>query len=85
MITIKRVMKTRSWKNTQKWNWGDLYKQPLMLWRGKIKKKTLWPLFYGWGSTPSGLEPIRGDSLLFTTKQLTIKIKNVFKFVGFAQ
>ena len=24
--------------------------------------------FYGWGSTPSRLEPFRGDSLLFTTK-----------------
>ena len=24
--------------------------------------------FYGWGSTASRLEPIRGDSLLFTTK-----------------
>ena len=24
--------------------------------------------FYGWGSTASGLEPIRGGSLLFTTK-----------------
>ena len=29
---------------------------------------TLWPLFYGWGSTASGLEPLRGGSLLFTTK-----------------
>ena len=24
--------------------------------------------FYGWGSTASRLEPLRGDSLLFTTK-----------------
>ena len=24
--------------------------------------------FYGWGSTPSRLEPLRGGSLLFTTK-----------------
>ena len=24
--------------------------------------------FYGWGSTASGLEPLRGGSLLFTTK-----------------
>ena len=24
--------------------------------------------FYGWGSTTSRLEPLRGDSLLFTTK-----------------
>ena len=24
--------------------------------------------FYGWGSTASTLEPLRGDSLLFTTK-----------------
>ena len=25
--------------------------------------------FYGWGSTASRLEPLRGGSLLFTTKQ----------------
>ena len=31
-------------------------------------KKTLWPLFYGWGSTVSRLEPLQGDSLLFTSK-----------------
>ena len=24
--------------------------------------------FYGWGSTPSRLEPVRGGTLLFTTK-----------------
>ena len=24
--------------------------------------------FYGWGSTASRLKPLRGDSLLFTTK-----------------
>ena len=24
--------------------------------------------FYGWGSTASNLEPLRGGSLLFTTK-----------------
>ena len=29
-------------------------------------KKTLWPLFYGWGSTASRLQPLRGGSLLFT-------------------
>ena len=29
---------------------------------------TLWPLFYGWGSTASRLVPLRGGSLLFTTK-----------------
>ena len=32
----------------------------------KLKKKTLWPLFYGWGSTASRLQPLRGGSLLFT-------------------
>ena len=26
------------------------------------------PFFYGWGSTASRLEPLRGGSLLFTTK-----------------
>ena len=35
---------------------------------GALKKKfkTLWPLFYGWGSTASRLQPLRGGSLLFT-------------------
>ena len=28
--------------------------------------------FYGWVSTASRLEPLRGDSLLFTTKSLEI-------------
>ena len=31
-------------------------------------KKTLWPLFYGWGSTASRLELLQGGSLPFTTK-----------------
>ena len=30
-----------------------------------IKKKIMAP-FYGWGSTVSGLQPLRGGSLLFT-------------------
>ena len=34
-----------------------------------IKKKTNFMApFYGWGSTASRLEPLRGGSLLFTTK-----------------
>ena len=32
-----------------------------------IKKNFMTP-FYGWGSTASRLEPLRGGSLLFTTK-----------------
>ena len=32
----------------------------------KLKKKTLWPFYYGWGSTASRLQPLRGGSLLFT-------------------
>ena len=34
----------------------------------KLLKKTLWPLFYGWGSAASSLEPLAGGSLLFITK-----------------
>ena len=30
--------------------------------------------FYGWGSTASRLEPLRGGSLLFTTKMITIDL-----------
>ena len=37
---------------------------------GRLLKKTLnfMAPFYGWGSTASRLEPLRGGSLLFTTK-----------------
>ena len=31
-------------------------------------KKNFTAPFYGWGSTPSRLEPVRGGTLLFTTK-----------------
>ena len=31
-------------------------------------KKNFMATFYGWGSTVSRLEPLRGGSLLFTTK-----------------
>ena len=33
-----------------------------------FKKKNFMAPFYGWGSTASRLEPLRGGSLLFTTK-----------------
>ena len=32
------------------------------------KKKNFMAPFYGWGSTASRLEPLRGGNLLFTTK-----------------
>ena len=34
----------------------------------KKKKENSMAPFYGWGSTASRLEPLRGGSLLFTTK-----------------
>ena len=56
MIMIKRFLEKATSQN-------DHYMKK------KTKKKTLWPLFfYGWGSTASRLEPLRGGSLLFTTK-----------------
>ena len=33
----------------------------------KLLKKNFMAPFYGWGSTASRLEPLRGGSLLFTT------------------
>ena len=40
-----------------------------MLTQTTSKKKTNFMApFYGWGSTASRLEPLRGGSLLFTTK-----------------
>ena len=35
---------------------------------GFEKKQNFMAPFYGWGSTTSRLEPLRGGSLLFTTK-----------------
>ena len=40
----------------------------LFFYKNILLKKTLWPLFYVWGSTASRLEPFPGGSLLFTTK-----------------
>ena len=36
--------------------------------RTPFKKNNFMAPFYGWGSTASRLEPLRGGSLLFTTK-----------------
>ena len=36
--------------------------------RQKKKKKNFMAPFYGWGSTASRLQPLRGGSLLFTTQ-----------------
>ena len=41
-------------------------KDHLFSWK-KCQKNFMAP-FYGWGSTTSRLEPLRGGSLLFTTK-----------------
>ena len=38
----------------------------------KTFKKNFMAPFYGWGLTASRLEPLRGGSLLFTTKFLEI-------------
>ena len=40
----------------------------LSYWITKKKKKNFMAPFYGWGSVASRLEPLRGGSLLFTTK-----------------
>ena len=36
------------------------------------KKQTLWSLFYGWGSTASRLEPLRGSSVLIVLHILVV-------------
>ena len=38
------------------------------LYVGKKRKNIFMASFYGWGSTASRLKPLRGGSLLFTTK-----------------
>ena len=44
-------------------------------------------LFYGWGSTASRLDPLRGGSLLFTTKFLEKISKNIYlpRYIKFLQ
>ena len=39
-----------------------------ILWGDLINLKNFVAPFYGWGSTASTLEPLRGGSLLFTAK-----------------
>ena len=40
----------------------------MLLCQDKKKQKKFMASFYGWGSTASRQEPLRGGSLLFTTK-----------------
>ena len=54
------------WSNTLKQIVGNLPTICLSVF--KKKKKNFMAPFYGWGSTASRLEPLRGGSLLFTTK-----------------
>ena len=44
---------------------GNLFRKNL---KKKKKKKNFMAPFYGWGSAASRPEPLRGGSLLFTTK-----------------
>ena len=43
------------------------------------KKNNFMAPFYGWGSTASRLEPLRGGSLLFTTKFLDILSTHIYE------
>ena len=53
--------------------WASIYY--LLIFVYTIKNNFMAP-FYGWGSTASRLEPLRGDSLLFTTKFLEATLVN---------
>ena len=44
------------------------------------KKNNFMAPFYGWGSTASRLEPLRGGSLLFTTKFPETRGMTVFSY-----
>ena len=41
--------------------------------------------FYGWGSSASRLEPLQGLSLLFTTKNLPLKIYLYFQMLVYQE
>ena len=43
-------------------------------WLFLLPEKNFMPYFYGWGSIAWTLEPLRGGSLLFTTKLLEIAV-----------
>ena len=64
-LEIQHWISKESWlKNSlisQRINWRSNFNTNVLL-------KTLWPLFHGWRSTYTGLEPLQGGSLLFTTK-----------------
>ena len=45
----------------------DYWKEQICILNDKLKKNFMAP-FYGWDSTASRLVPLRGGSLLFTTK-----------------
>ena len=53
----------------------DLYTQAI---------KNFMASFYGWGSTDSRLEPLRGGSLLFTTKSPEIPKERIFPKINFS-
>ena len=40
----------------------------------KKKKNLMAPFYYGWGSTASRLQPLRGGSLLFTIKSCLLTL-----------
>ena len=50
-----------------------------------LKLKNFMAPFYGWGSTASRLEPLRGGSLLFTTKSHTQQSLQFLKLYFFFQ
>ena len=58
-----------------KYDKQNMVNVPTDKWQSKLSdtpkltlKKNFISLFYGWGSTSSRLEPLRGGSLVFTTK-----------------
>ena len=52
------------WKGSEIYRFSSSGTQNFLHWL----KKTFMAPFYGWGSTASRLEPLRGGSLLFITK-----------------
>ena len=53
------------WKGSEIYRFGCSGTQHFLRW---TKKKKIMAPFYGWGSTASRVEPLRGGGLPFTTK-----------------
>ena len=66
-MNVKQIAEDR-FQSLRKITWTTRLNFYLCVFKLFLKKRNFMAPFYGWGSTASRLEPLRGGSLLFTTK-----------------